>query len=557
MTSSTSPPPTLLNYISTELSKTYPTESSKFRLNCIRSQPRRSYALFPHSTNHKTCKIWQEEVLCVLNVHREATSISVEKGKGKETEEKDDDKVVVEGFVPLCAIEASIYTIPSTSTSILYISKVDTTGLQPTSPSPSPTKSFISSFIRYHFLFPPHETTRLRLHIFAKSQPQYLFPGSIENSPQFKKVLDDKQLLKWWKSTLQQSLPNNLFDNDNDNDKNRLKKFYAVAGLNYLESLPYLPSSNTSSSSEWIYGHPYSTLSSPLHPPSSAPSDHPITDQIPSFPDDPKSRFLHSLTSSSLSPSGTDGDYDDLHYNLNHLTFSSGGASGTKNSITIQQRKEEIETERLREQSRLIKECNVVEEWWERLQFRQECCSGVLVGFFVVSLEPEPNTTLTSTSTSIITSSDEAKSTNNVAPPRGYPFSLPHSVFTKLWTQIHNLDYSSNSLSSLIPSISKWSSDVLKLVGLSEIEKQNKKKNHKQKNNDHPPDDVEKENEETELIFQVKNLELVEKLKKKKQEEELKRKLNQEEGKGGGGGGPDGEVKKVNTLAPRKKKKVT
>ncbi|GAA5990283.1 hypothetical protein JCM5350_002078 [Sporobolomyces pararoseus] len=532
----TSPPPSLLTYISTELSKTFPTEHSRFKLSCIRSQPRRSYALFPHATNHKSCKIWQEEVLCLLNVEREAIvdEETKEKDKGKQKQQEEENSTtrtetgeikMVKGYVPLCAIEASIYTIPSTRTSILYISKIDTTGLQQqpsssSSLSPSPNKTFISCFISYHFNYLPHSTIRLRLHIFAKSQPQYLFPGSIENSPPVgKKVLDDKQLLKWWKSTLTSSIPAST-------GTRVIKKFYSIAGLNYLESLPYLPSTSTSSG-DWIYGHPYSTLSSPLHNPStsssSKPSDHPITDQIPSFPDDPKSRFLHSLTSSALSPSGTEGDYDDVHYNLSHLIFSSGN--------NPQQRREEIETERERERTRLIKsvEEGGVEEWWERLQFRQECCSGVLVGFFVISSEEEEIDIPTEGRGDGATNA--GTSSNNSA-PKGYPSSLPHGVFTKLWTQIHNLDYSLKSLNTLIPAVSKWFSDVERLVKL-EIEKEGST--------------IESGLDETEKFVEIRNRELVEKLRKEK--EDLKRKSEEEEKAGG-------QAKKVNTLAPRKKKKT-
>ena len=493
----------------------------------------------------------------------------------------------MKGWVPLCAIEASIYTIPSTSTSLLYISKVDTTGLQPSSTTHlSPTKTFVSSFLSYHLLYPPHSTTRLRIHVFARSQGQYLFPGSVDNST--KKVLDDKGLLRWWKSTLSLSTTQITLP---QKEKERLKSFYLIPGLTYPESLPYVPDPSPSS---WVYNHPYSTLPSPLHlSPSPSPNSYDLTDHIPSFPDDPKSRFLHSLTSSSLSPSGSEGDYDDLHHSMTELKFVSGG------NWTVGQRLQEVEKERDRERRRLVEGVKGgVGEWWERMGYRQECCSGVLVGFFVVGLEPAqvlkeekeekgkrlateeelrdfkikwndkmelirgelekmvartkeieavgtgheeelksmlerltegethmkaaiaclnppPAPSATLPPSQPPASPSKPTSHSHHSPPSPYPSSLPHSTFTKLWTQFHNQDYSLPSLSTLIPNLKKWESDVLSLVA-SEGEIGGE------------------EEGEVRLLVEVRNEGMV--------VSGFKREVQVE--------------KKVNTLAPRKKKKV-
>ncbi|GAA5902459.1 H3 histone acetyltransferase RTT109 [Sporobolomyces salmoneus] len=546
--SSSSAPPSLTTYIASTLESTFP-GTHDFKFQTIRSQPRRSYALFPHHSlinqnqnqnHHKTgIKIWQEEVLCVLSIEREVTTQQSEggaegNGKGKEKgkelnetttttqgdtqKEKEKETVTtVKGWVPLCAIEASIYTIPLTSVSILYISKIDTTGLQPPpsssslSPTLSPTKAFVAAFLRYHFDHPPHGTKRLRVHVFARSQSQYLFPGSIENTSQTqggKKVLDDKGLLRWWKSTLELSTTSS-------SSKRSIQKFYLIPGLTLSESLPYLPSLPSSS---WVYGHPYSTLSSPLHPPSTPASTLDLADLIPAFPDDPKSRFLHSLTSSSLSPSGAEGDYDDLHHQLHELSFISGSNSNS----TLQSRMKELEKERERERGRLVEGVKGgVGEWWERMGWRQECCSGVLVGFFVLALGDDEESTDHETTTNVQQGGGGGGSGGSTTAPTGYPSSLPHAIFTKLWTQFHNQDYSLLRLSSLIPALSKWADDVERLVGL-EVEKGNVEKG------------------EIERLVKVRNEGLMEALR-----EERKRKMKEEEGK-----------RKVNTLAPRKKKKV-
>jgi len=561
--------PSLLDYIAQKFSIEYPGVID-FKLQTIRSQPRRSYALFPHhsiSSSTPKVKIWQEEVLSILNLQRQ-----VEEGGG--------------GFVPLCAIEASIYTIPTTKTSILYISKVDTTGLQqPTqleSFGPSPTKLFVTSFLEFHLKFPPHSTNRLRIHVFAKSQDQYLFPGSLENIKQpysTKKVLNDKELLRWWKSTLSLATTTTTTNAVGGEGEGEVKKFVLIPGMNYLESLPYLPDLKQQfSSSDWIYGHPYSTIPSPLYPSSSSSSfsssseAFSLINQIPCFPDDPKSRFLHSLTSSSLNPSGSEGDYDDVEFQLKNLVFTSG------NKSTVQQRRIEFEKERERERSRLVKGVKGgVEEWWERMGFRQECCSGVLVGFFVISLdrsEQEEEVVGLETTTTIM--SNNGGGGGGGGSPKPYPSSLPHSVFTKLWSEFHNQDYSISSLSSkekekksnLIQNLEKWSKDVERLVRL-ELGKDNKQhEKGEQTTTTTTIDSGEGEeleggtsSSQVEKLVQIRNQTLLDQFREDK---EKKRKLSTLINDQGGlatttngvGGAGGVQAQKVNTLAPRKKKKV-
>ncbi|GAA6006592.1 hypothetical protein JCM11491_003109 [Sporobolomyces phaffii] len=493
----------LVDYISEHLSRELAGTHS-LSIQVVRSQPRRSYALFPHASNHKTCKIWQEEVLCVLN---DASGASVVP-------------------VPVCAIEASVYTVPSTATSILYISKVDTTGLERPRPrrrrraGPSPTKAFVSSFIAYHLEHPPHATTRVRVHVFARSQSQYLFPGSADNRDS-KRVLDDKALIRWWKSTLSTAITTT------SSPTSTVDAFYLVPGLTYLESLPYVPLDPAAAAAppRWTYGHPYSTLSSPLHPLGSPPSTHPLPDHIPAFPDDPKSRFLHSLTSSSVAPSGSDGDYDDVRHDLVNLAFASGNPS------TPHQRQQVVDRDRDRETNRLVHGVEGgVEEWWERMQFRQECCSGVLVGFFVVAIGERPPA-----AEPIKKDKDEVvdrKPTTTLA-PSPYPASLPHATFTKLWTEFHNQDYGRANVDHLVAQLDKWSKDVRRLVHL-EVEKGSVRAG------------------EVEVKFTVENPDDDDARDGGDDDEETKKR------RAAGETVPSdvAEVKKINTLAPRKKKKV-
>jgi len=277
---------------------------------------------------------------------------------------------------------------------------------------------------------------------------------------------------------------------------------------------------------------------------------------------------------------------------MTELKFVSGG------NWTVGQRLQEVEKERDRERRRLVEGVKGgVGEWWERMGYRQECCSGVLVGFFVVGLEPaqvlkeekeekgkrlateeelrdfkikwndkmelirgelEKMVARTKEIEAVGTGHEEelksmlerltegethmkaaiaclnpppapsatlppsqppaspSKLTSHHSPPSPYPSSLPHSTFTKLWTQFHNQDYSLPSLSTLIPNLKKWESDVLSLVA-SEGEIGGE------------------EEGEVRLLVEVRNEGMV-------VSSGFKREVQVE--------------KKVNTLAPRKKKKV-
>ncbi|KAL8280527.1 hypothetical protein RQP46_007175 [Phenoliferia psychrophenolica] len=393
----------LLDYISLALS-TLPGQRD-LAVQVVRSQPRRSHALFPHASNLKT-KVWQEEVLVLLK----------ERALGS-----------TEARVPACALEASVYTIPATSTSLVYVSKVDTSGLGCS--SPSPTRTLVAAFIEHALRHPPHATTRVRVHVFARAQGQYLFPGSIENPE--KHVLDDKGLLRWWKSSLALAATRTAAANAADNNDAPVQLFYLIPGLSHAESLPYVPDTATPA---WQYGHPYATVTSPLHLASAPPA--PTTDFIPNFPDDPKARFITNLVSSAVASAGAPDDYDELVHALSSRSFASGTASATA--------LEALNQERARERSRFLDGCpGGVDEWWERMAFRQECCSGTLVGFFVV-VRDRPGADVEAPSVA----------------PKPEATAVGHTIFTKLWSQFHNVDYARTGLEKCRAAADKWERDV-------------------------------------------------------------------------------------------------
>lgn len=405
--------PSLLDFVASALSSL--PGKHDYAVEVLRSQPRRAHALFPHAVNLKT-KVWQEEVLVLL--------------KEREPEREGDSPTA---RVPVVALEASVYTIPSTSTSLVYISKVDTSGLASTSPSPA--RTLVAAFVSYYLDHPPHATRRVRIHIFARAQGQYLFPGSIENEA--KHVLDDKGLIRWWKATIALAASRLAPPPTADAPSSPpVQLFYLIPGLTYLESLPYVPDSPSTSSPPWTYGHPYSTIPSPLHRSSSpTASTAPLSDLIPNFPDDPKARFIASLTSSAVAPAGSPDDYDDLVLSLSTRTFNAG--------IVSTSAVDALNRERAKERDRLIGGCEGgVEEWWERMAFRQECCSGILVAFFVVARDGEDS---------------EPPAGGGVKPERA---AVGHATFTRLWSQFHNVDYARTGIEKCRAAADKWERDV-------------------------------------------------------------------------------------------------
>lgn len=205
--------------------------------------------------------------------------------------------VVLQTKRVIFAIEILVY--PRKSLSLLYVSKVDTTGCHDRS------SSLISdlTYSCLEFLVSSQEGP-VRLSLFAKSQPQYIFPYSSQNPG--KHILDDRALIRWWIRTV-----NKL----KDNLSTAGSCFFLIPGFEEPELKHYLPIN-----SNWKVGHPYS--SSAL-----------AKDQIPRFPDDPKSRFLDQMES-----------------------------------------EKELDT-------------TTVESFWEQMAYRQEMSSGHVIGFISLDLE--------------------------------------------------------------------------------------------------------------------------------------------------------------------------
>ena len=282
----------------------------------------------------------------------------------------------------------------------------------------------------------PHLCADVRIHIFARAQNQYLFPGSIDNEAKRSRVLDDRGLCRWWKKVLSEAAPQEA------------KLFYLLPGYNYLESLPFVPADSTS---RWTYGHPYSIVPSPL--PVNLPQTL-LSNLIPAFSDDPKSRFLTSLTSSPVAAAGEEGDYDDVYRKVESLL----GSIGTL-------RRDQLERDLDQERMRLSAVKGGADEFWERMGFRQECMAGYVTGFFAAwfpkSLDDHPAGIQPPSSTPLPAnvSATEASISPTPTPVEG---ALSRSAYVTLWSRFHNVDYSSLSKSASAHSL--WLSDALAVV---------------------------------------------------------------------------------------------
>ncbi|KAF8318506.1 hypothetical protein DL93DRAFT_2124906 [Clavulina sp. PMI_390] len=278
----------------------------------------------------------------------------------------------------ICAIEAFLYIIPSTQSSILYISKVDSTG-QGTSIRPNPTKNLVSAFISYMSAPSSRPTPYLWINIFARAQNQYIFPNSAEHPG--KRVLRDINLCKWWKETLESAVSRVA-------GSSNAHLFYLLPGYSYLEAMTMLHKSGAAPSispsphgnpPQWTYGHPYHQSSAPF--PSTL---------IPSLPDDPKARFLDEIASTTSedldAPTAlpTSSAPPTKRQRVNSPNDSKSASSSASSAAKGKGKALQVTPAAQRALAAVS-----IDEFWERMAFRQECSQGAVTGFFTAILSPQ------------------------------------------------------------------------------------------------------------------------------------------------------------------------
>ncbi|KAJ7459768.1 histone acetylation protein-domain-containing protein [Mycena latifolia] len=278
------------------------------------------------------------------------------------------------------AIEACVHNVPATSCAIFYVSKVDTTGQ---STSPSPTAALVRSLLIYYAdpATRPVSADHLWIHLFARAQSQYLFPNSADYSG--KHPLSDVKLCAWWKRVLTEvAHAVSARESARADAKCVIKLYYVLPGYSQLEAEHSLQRAAASSAdappgTSWTYGHPYSQTEIPLPCPAPTPDPHHnLGHFIPSFDDDPKSRFMDEI---GCTPDA-EGIRSPPRKRLRTVLHSN-------DADTPREAAAEKERQGGKEQ-RILGELGTVspDEFWERMSFRQECVAGAVTGFFVAGI---------------------------------------------------------------------------------------------------------------------------------------------------------------------------
>ncbi|KAJ7254373.1 DUF1714 domain-containing protein, partial [Mycena haematopus] len=328
----------------------------EFHIHVLVSSPRKFQGLFPFAQPRP--RSYLQDILVLLS----------------ERTTPDSPRVLTS------AIEACVYNIPTTSCAILYVSKVDSTGQ---SSSPSPAATLVRSLLTYYAdaTTRPVSADHLWIHLFARAQSQYLFPNSADFSG--KHPLNDVKLCAWWKRVLSDMAFAVSAQGNTTNAVLRL--YYVLPGYSQLEAEHLMVRAAASSITDmprplWIYGHPYSQKDIPL--PCPAPTPDPQRRQqnlghfIPTFDDDPKSRFMDEIGCTD-----TEGIRSPPRKRPRTTVQHSNAADIPKEAAAEKDRvgaKEE----------RLLGELGKVsaDDFWERMSFRQECVAGAVTGFFVVGI---------------------------------------------------------------------------------------------------------------------------------------------------------------------------
>ncbi|KAI0429526.1 hypothetical protein F5Y09DRAFT_310204 [Xylaria sp. FL1042] len=241
--------------------------------------------------------------------------------------------------VLVLGLEIYIYTT-SFSTAI-FVAKADSTGylhLQETPRGFSPIRAVTIAFLNFLVDQRRRPSKQLVINLFARAQSQYLFPGSVKNDK--KHILDDRGLIKWWCRVLNPLLEHHA-QNDPTGSWHRVHGYLVIPGLDDYETRAFVPRTECAIRN-WSLGHPLELIS-PYTKDTANYGNVPPRCLIPTYPDDPKARFVEELEESTSEKAKLLG--------------------GWKTPQTLDQ-------------------------FWEMMAFRQECSSGRMTGFVWLVFEP-------------------------------------------------------------------------------------------------------------------------------------------------------------------------
>ncbi|KAM3418081.1 hypothetical protein BST61_g6286 [Cercospora zeina] len=244
------------------------------------------------------------------------------------------------------AIQVLVYTTKRLTT--IFVSKVDSTAYIPRI-KPSPVKTVVTTFLKW--LAEKERRKRpdrkIVVSLFARAQSQYLFPGSSDDKG--KHVLDDRQLIRWWARVLDPIIPSSETDGAGKEQDPRYQGYLTIPGYAKTELRSFLPPNTTTAEPRWLPGHPLLELGRSRGVPEHAPPRC----LLPRFPDDPKARFISELDDEI----GVSQD--------SQLTASPSKVKSAR-----------------------WKSVMSLDQFWEQMEFRQECSSGRIVGFLWLVISP-------------------------------------------------------------------------------------------------------------------------------------------------------------------------
>jgi regulator of Ty1 transposition protein 109 len=334
----------------------------------------------------------------------------------------------------VCAIEAFLYTIPSSNSSILYISKVDSTG-QGRHLRPNPTRTLVVAFLQHFITLATRPTENIWIHVFARAQNQYLFPNSAEYAG--KRVLRDVSLCKWWKEALERAIQ--------ATEESSVGLYYLLPGYSAFEAKAMLYKFVTPTASDaypWVYSHPYNQTIAPW-PCGAAPAEDlqcSIAQLIPSLPDDPKARFLDEIASTPSESPDSRPALPTSPRPPKRIRTGSATMPPKEPALDSGQRQVSPVEPNAPTADRAGKNKAVsvtpgaqralasvpMDEFWERMAFRQECSQGAVTGYF----------------TAIFVSSSNG-STGVQAADAAIPGQQPTAVLERVISTLLNLDFGS------------------------------------------------------------------------------------------------------------------
>lgn len=241
--------------------------------------------------------------------------------------------------VLVLGLEIYIYTTSFSTT--IFVAKADSTGYLHLQSSPngfSPIRAITAAFLNFLVQRRRRPSKQLVINLFARAQSQYIFPGSVNNSN--KHILDDGGLIKWWCRVLNPLLEHHLGQNS-ARDWHRIHGYLVIPGLDAYEARAFVPKTEYAER-DWSLRHPLELIS-PYAKDTASYGIVPPRCLIPTYPDDPKARFIQELEESTSERAKLLGGW---------------------------------------------KSPRSLDQFWEMMAFRQECSSGRMTGFVWLVFQP-------------------------------------------------------------------------------------------------------------------------------------------------------------------------